>query len=55
MALSVMEGNEAISRAAIEAGCRFFGGYPIIRRPPYTGKGYTATQGQMVDWSHRNG
>ena len=29
MALSFMEGNEAIARAAIEAGCRFFAGYPI--------------------------
>lgn len=29
MALSLMEGNEAISRGAIAAGCRFFAGYPI--------------------------
>jgi 2-oxoglutarate/2-oxoacid ferredoxin oxidoreductase subunit alpha len=29
MTLSFMEGNEAIARAAIQAGCRFFAGYPI--------------------------
>ncbi len=29
MALSLMEGNEAIARGAVAAGCRFYGGYPI--------------------------
>jgi 2-oxoglutarate ferredoxin oxidoreductase subunit alpha len=29
MAMSFVEGNEAIARAAIMAGCRFFAGYPI--------------------------
>jgi 2-oxoglutarate ferredoxin oxidoreductase subunit alpha len=29
MALSFMEGNEAIARGAIAAGCNFFAGYPI--------------------------
>jgi 2-oxoglutarate/2-oxoacid ferredoxin oxidoreductase subunit alpha len=29
MSLSLMEGNEAIARGAIAAGCRFFAGYPI--------------------------
>jgi 2-oxoglutarate ferredoxin oxidoreductase subunit alpha len=29
MALSFMEGNEAIARGAVAAGCRFFAGYPI--------------------------
>ena len=29
MAFSFMEGNEVIGRAAFEAGCRFFAGYPI--------------------------
>lgn len=29
MALSLTEGNEAVGRAAIAAGCRFFAGYPI--------------------------
>ncbi len=29
MALSLMEGNEAIARGAIAAGCNFFAGYPI--------------------------
>lgn len=29
MALSLMEGNEAIARGAIAAGCSFFSGYPI--------------------------
>ena len=29
MPLSFIDGNEAISRAAIHAGCRFFAGYPI--------------------------
>ncbi|MBU0987082.1 MAG: pyruvate flavodoxin/ferredoxin oxidoreductase [Proteobacteria bacterium] len=29
MAFSLMEGNEAIARGAVSAGCRFFAGYPI--------------------------
>jgi len=29
MALVLMEGNEAIARGAVAAGCRFFAGYPI--------------------------
>ena len=29
MALTLMEGNEAIGRGAVAAGCRFFAGYPI--------------------------
>ncbi|SLM29430.1 PorC2 [Desulfamplus magnetovallimortis] len=29
MALSFMEGNEAVARGAIKAGCTFFAGYPI--------------------------
>jgi 2-oxoglutarate ferredoxin oxidoreductase subunit alpha len=29
MALALMEGNEAIARGAVAAGCRFFAGYPI--------------------------
>ena len=29
MALSLLEGNQAIARGAVAAGCRFFGGYPI--------------------------
>ena len=29
MSLCLMEGNEAIARAAVAAGCRFFAGYPI--------------------------
>jgi 2-oxoglutarate ferredoxin oxidoreductase subunit alpha len=29
MSRSLMEGNEAIARAAVAAGCRFFAGYPI--------------------------
>ena len=29
MILSLMEGNEAIARGAVAAGCRFFAGYPI--------------------------
>ena len=29
MALSLMEGNEAVARGAIAAGCGFFAGYPI--------------------------
>ena len=29
MALSLIEGNQAIGRGAIAAGCRFFAGYPI--------------------------
>ena len=29
MALTLMEGNEAIAWGARAAGCRFFAGYPI--------------------------
>ena len=29
MALNLMEGNEAIARGAVAAGCNFFAGYPI--------------------------
>jgi 2-oxoglutarate ferredoxin oxidoreductase subunit alpha len=29
MSLSLMEGNEAVARGALAAGCRFFAGYPI--------------------------
>ncbi len=29
----LMEGSEALVRAAIEAGCRFFAGYPMT---PFT-------------------
>jgi len=29
MAYSLLEGNEAIARGAIAAGCNFFAGYPI--------------------------
>jgi len=29
MALSFMEGNEAVAWGAVDAGCRFFAGYPI--------------------------
>ena len=29
MGLSLMEGNEAIAWGALEAGCRFYAGYPI--------------------------
>lgn len=29
MARCFLDGNEAISRAAVAAGCRFFAGYPI--------------------------
>ncbi len=29
MSLTLMEGNEAIGRGALAAGCRFFAGYPI--------------------------
>ena len=29
MSLTLLEGNEAIARGAVAAGCRFFAGYPI--------------------------
>ena len=29
MSLTLMKGNDALSEAAVRAGCRFFGGYPI--------------------------
>lgn len=29
MSLRLMKGNDALSEAAVRAGCRFFGGYPI--------------------------
>ena len=31
----LMKGNEAIAEAAIKAGCRFFFGYPLLRRTRY--------------------
>jgi len=34
MFLSLMEGNEAIARGAVAAGCRFFAGYPITPATP---------------------
>jgi 2-oxoglutarate ferredoxin oxidoreductase subunit alpha len=34
MALGLMEGNEAIARGAVAAGCRFFAGYPITPATP---------------------
>ena len=33
MTRALMEGSEAIAAAAIEAGCRFFSGYPMT---PFT-------------------
>lgn len=41
MAKVLMKGNEAIGKAAIEAGCRFFAGYPITPQneiPEYMSK-----------------
>jgi 2-oxoglutarate ferredoxin oxidoreductase subunit alpha len=29
MAITIIDGNEAVARAAMEAGCNFFAGYPI--------------------------
>ena len=29
MAMKLMKGNHALAEAAVRAGCRFFGGYPI--------------------------
>ncbi len=34
MTLCLMDGNEAIARAAVMAGCRFFAGYPITPATP---------------------
>ena len=34
MAYSLLEGNEAIARGAVAAGCRFFAGYPITPATP---------------------
>ena len=30
MAKVLMKGNEAVGKAAIEAGCRYFFGYPML-------------------------
>ena len=41
MAKILMKGNEAIGKAAIEAGCRYFFGYPITPQnelPEYLSK-----------------
>lgn len=38
MALSFMDGNEAIAHAAVEAGCLFFAGYPITPATSILGK-----------------
>jgi 2-oxoglutarate/2-oxoacid ferredoxin oxidoreductase subunit alpha len=29
MAFTLMDGNEAVAWGALDAGCRFFAGYPI--------------------------
>jgi len=34
MGLTLMEGNEAVARGAVAAGCRFFAGYPITPATP---------------------
>ena len=34
MTLSLIDGNEAVARAAVAAGCRFFAGYPITPATP---------------------
>ena len=34
MPLVLREGYEAIAEAAVDAGCRFFAGYPML---PFTG------------------
>ena len=44
MAKILMKGNEAFGRAAIEAGCRYFFGYPITPQnelPEYMSKRIT--------------
>lgn len=35
MAKVLMKGNEAVGKAAIEAGCRYFFGYPITPQSKY--------------------
>ena len=44
MAKVLMKGNEAVGKAAIEAGCRYFFGYPITPQsevPEYLSVEYT--------------
>ena len=56
----LMKGNEAIAEAAIQAGCRFFFGYPITpqnqipeymsKRMPKVGKEVITPDGPGVVW-----
>lgn len=51
MAKVLMKGNEAVARAAIEAGCKFFFGYPITPQteiPEYLSRELPKAGGQFV-------
>ncbi len=51
MAKILMKGNEAVARAAIEAGCKFFFGYPITPQteiPEYLSRELPKAGGQFV-------
>ena len=47
MGKEFLEGNEAIARAAIKAGCDFFAGYPITPS--------SSILHYMLDWLPQNG
>ena len=52
MAKVLMKGNEAVGKAAIEAGCRYFFGYPITPQsevPEYLSQvAYSAASSSLV-------
>ena len=51
MAKKLMKGNEAIAAAAINAGCRYFFGYPITPQneiPEYMSRGLPKVGGAYV-------
>lgn len=51
MAKILMKGNEAIGKAAMEAGCKYFFGYPITPQnelPEYMSKELPKNEGVFV-------
>ena len=51
----LMKGNEAIAEAAIQAGCRFFFGYPITPQnqiPEYMSKRLPKIEGGCFGTEH---
>ena len=57
MAKVLMKGNEAVGKAAIEAGCRYFFGYPITPQSEVKSNVHSVQQELMREFitpsSHR--